>query len=407
MKTRTIKSHSVKKCVLEPLEARCLMSASVSPAADLTELSSNTALIAVAPNLTQMLPIGTITASDAPAFPPAPVLESAYFPPATSPQSKSLIAQGTFSAAADSSYTLTFTTTVISALGPPGTMTSDLARFLVIGSLKIKTDANGHAAFLATLNDLPIENITNVSATATDASGNVSAASAEMTVGSLQPLNLKQALVIQMYQTLLNRGIDPTGLASWTYLLDTGSTAQQVATGIISSSEYRTDVVQGLYQKLLHRAADPSGLNTFTQLLQTNGGSAEQVAALIAGSAEYFQQRAGGTNDGFLNAIYHDALGRTLDPTGQAFFTQQFANGLTTTAAATIIYASHEYTGDLIKTDYQTLLNRAADSTGLGYWAAQHAAGQTDSQIAAGFLSSDEFRSHIPLLLVNHGPTPA
>src|SRR5262249_22322526 len=127
-----------------------------------------------------------------------------------------------------------------------------------------------------------------------------------------------QLYVIQIYQSLLNRLPDNFGLVYWSSLLDQGTSPSAVVELIERGLEYRTDVVQGIYQTLLHRPADALGLNVFTGLLGA-GGTVEQVQAAIAGSAEYFQTRAGGQTSGFFAALYADALNRAVDPQGQAF----------------------------------------------------------------------------------------
>ena len=130
-----------------------------------------------------------------------------------------------------------------------------------------------------------------------------------------------QLFVLQVYQNMLGRTADAGGLTNWTYLLDQGISRSTVVADIEQGLEYRTDEVEAIYQKMLLRPADPDGLSTFTTLL-ANGGTLEQVEVAIAGSPEYFQTRGGGQMTGFLNALYMDALGRAVDPTGQAVFGQ-------------------------------------------------------------------------------------
>src|SRR5262245_12161852 len=103
--------------------------------------------------------------------------------------------------------------------------------------------------------------------------------------------------------------------------LDQGMTRTQVVAAIEQSMEFQTNVVQKGYQQFLHRAADQAGLNFWVNFLQ-QGHTVEQMEAGLAGSPEYFQNRGGGTNAGFLAALYQDALGRTIDAGGQAAFTQ-------------------------------------------------------------------------------------
>jgi uncharacterized protein (TIGR03118 family) len=196
--------------------------------------------------------------------------------------------------------------------------------------------------------------------------------------------------VDQVYQDLLNRQADAAGLAFWTGALDQGATRSQVVAGIESSTEYETDQVQNAYQQFLHRAADPAGVTFWVNFLQ-QGNTVEQMDAGIVSSQEYVQNRGGGTNTGFLTALFQDALGRSLDSNAQTVFTQQFAAGATFNEVATEVFSSTEFQQDLVKSDYQQLLNRAADTTGLNFYVATLQQGATDQQIAAIIAGSDEF----------------
>src|SRR5207302_6680064 len=139
----------------------------------------------------------------------------------------------------------------------------------------------------------------NVNASATPLSENITSANT--------------AFVQQAYVDLLHRSADPGGLIAWVNALDSGSlTRTQVSMGIEGSQEFRGVEVQGLYERFLHRSADPAGLGGGVSFLM-NGGSIEQLEAILIGSTEYFQTRAGGTNDGFLNALYEDVLHRPID----------------------------------------------------------------------------------------------
>lgn len=90
-----------------------------------------------------------------------------------------------------------------------------------------------------------------------------------------------------LYEAALGRPIDPTALAFWEFSLSFGLTRTQVAGKVLSSQEYRQDVVQQAYLQLLARAADPDGLNGWLSLLNS-GGTDQLVYSGIAGSQEYF-----------------------------------------------------------------------------------------------------------------------
>jgi len=211
--------------------------------------------------------------------------------------------------------------------------------------------------------------------------------------GSLQPTvpgGANARFVDLLYQDFLNRQADPAGLAFWTSQMDNGMSRAQVAAGIQSSLEFQTITVQSAYQQFLQRAADPAGIAFWTNFLQ-QGHTVEQLDAGIVGSAEYFQTRGGGTDSGFLTALYQDALGRAVDPAGQNFFAPQLAGGVTRTQVAGEVFASAEFGQDLVTSDYRQLLNRSPDNAGLAFFTNALASGLTDQQITALMAGSDEF----------------
>jgi hypothetical protein len=163
-----------------------------------------------------------------------------------------------------------------------------------------------------------------------------------------------------------------------------------VALDIEQSLEYRQDEVQALYAHYLYRNADPAGLAAFANLL-THGGTAEQVAADIVSSPEYYQLRGGGTNAGFLAALYQDALGRNIDPSGQSNLTRALAAGASKRDIASAIFASLEYRQDLVQGYFHSILVRSADQAGLGIFADALADGVTDEAIMANIFGSAEF----------------
>jgi uncharacterized protein (TIGR03118 family) len=213
-------------------------------------------------------------------------------------------------------------------------------------------------------------------------------------LGALQPLTQNQRFVGQVYQDLLRRSVDATGLTAWTSLLNQGMSRDQVVQDIESSLEFRTDQVTAIYNQFLHRGVDPSGLATFTNLL-ASGGTVEQVEALVVGSAEYFQNRGGGTNTGFLSALYQDGLNRAVDPIGQAVFGMALANGVTPGQVAAAVFGSLEFLQDTVQGFYQNLLHRAADPTGLNAFVSALQSGATDQQVIAAIAGSSEFFANV------------
>src|SRR5207244_301 len=158
------------------------------------------------------------------------------------------------------------------------------------------------------------------------------------------------------------RPVDSVGLAGWSGMLDQGTSRDQVVLAIEASSEYATHTVNALYAQYLHRAADPSGLSTFVHFLQS-GGTDEQVIDFLVSSPEFLQ--AHDTVDGFLDALYQDALNRAVDPSGRAGWAQAFAGGASFAQVAAAILASPEYRQDLVTGAYELFLRRQPDPGGL------------------------------------------
>jgi hypothetical protein len=199
------------------------------------------------------------------------------------------------------------------------------------------------------------------------------------------------AFVSQAYQDLLGRAASPGEAAPWVGELVAGQlTRAQVAQEIESSPEYRTAEVQQVYARFLHRAAEPAGLSGWVAFLQA-GGTREQLEAGVAGSPEYFQVRGGGTTDGFLAALYQDALGRGVDTTGQAGWESLLASGATPAQVAAGVFASPEFLQDMVQGYYQSFLHRSGGPAEVDAWTGLLQQGLTDDQVIAAFVGSEEY----------------
>src|SRR5437879_11659321 len=67
-----------------------------------------------------------------------------------------------------------------------------------------------------------------------------------------------------IYQDVLGRPPDESGLSQWTKLLDDGTSATAVALAVVQSHEAHGNFVLQQYVHFLARAADPLGQQTFT-----------------------------------------------------------------------------------------------------------------------------------------------
>jgi hypothetical protein len=191
----------------------------------------------------------------------------------------------------------------------------------------------------------------------------------------------------QAYRDLLHRDPDPGGLAAWEAALNAGQTRTQVAGGIISSLEYRSDLVQGWYTKFLGRSPSMVEVTFWAGVLRTK--SIEQVAANILGSSEYYS-RSGGTAQGFLSALYRDLLGRPIDSQGSAAWSSDLSR-MSRTQVALDIEDSVEYRTDELVGWFASYLHRQPAGSEISAWLKVMEGGAGAGQVIATIIGSQEY----------------
>jgi hypothetical protein len=180
---------------------------------------------------------------------------------------------------------------------------------------------------------------------------------------------LNQVLVEENYLIFLSRTADSGGLTYWSTRLNNGASPNSVGLGIANSTESATDFITSSYQNFLGRAPEQAGLTFWLGQLQS-GVTPPRVQADILGSSEFFAN-AGSTNQGFLTALYQDVLFRAPDSSGNTFWLNALASGVSRTTVAYDFVTSQEAAVDrLTDVAYESILGRAPDSAGLSFWAA-------------------------------------
>lgn len=196
----------------------------------------------------------------------------------------------------------------------------------------------------------------------------------------------------QVYQDLLGRDVDPDGLTFWATFLDQGRTRDEMVLFIQTSHEYREKIVKDMYRTFLRREADVDGLAHHVALLEF-GFRVEFVQASILGSVEYFDRQGGGTDEGYLNALYRDVLHRAIDAQGRQTFLTSLAGGSTRKDVADTIFGSLEYERDFVEAQYPRFLRREGDFNGLSYFLALYRSGFRQDDIIALIAGSQEYYS--------------
>ena len=196
--------------------------------------------------------------------------------------------------------------------------------------------------------------------------------------------------VAALYQDLLGRPIDVVGRQQLIGLLDAGQSRAQAAQAVLTSAEYRNRLVQELYHDLLGRDADPGELSGGRGLLMA-GAMVEQYISTLAASPEYFAGHGGGSNGGFVTALYHDLLGRTPDAGALSQLQSQLDAGKPRGDVATAILSSSEYFQRLVSRFFQTYLGRAADAGAANGFVDSLRHGASRETVQAAILASPEY----------------
>lgn len=172
-----------------------------------------------------------------------------------------------------------------------------------------------------------------------------------------------EQFVNRLYQDLLFRNAEPTGLAHWSNLLDQGVSRRGIALGILASTEQLHHAVDQLYRATVHRSATLVELDTGSAAL-LRGIRFEQLQAQVLGSEEYYQTRSGGSSLGFLKAVYRDLFDRDLDA-GVAPLALRLVRGASRAGIVNELVNGPEAAATHVEKAYERFLNRPADAAGL------------------------------------------
>jgi SpoIID/LytB domain protein len=200
------------------------------------------------------------------------------------------------------------------------------------------------------------------------------------------------SFVVAAFQLFLQRSPTIEERVDWTRQLNAGVDKQTFTQQLASSAEWAGVMIVDLYETVLDRPADEAG-RAYWLGQMANGLRFEAVAAHFYGAPEYFQ-RAGGTSEGFVSALYTDILGRAADNDGRNYWAGRLDRDIDTpNQVAAGFYASPESRRDRVTQLYRDVLGRDPDPAGLGYWASRLLL-VDDVQLAALLGSSLEFFSN-------------
>ncbi|MCC6418523.1 MAG: DUF4214 domain-containing protein [Gemmataceae bacterium] len=188
-----------------------------------------------------------------------------------------------------------------------------------------------------------------------------------------------------LFHQYLGRDPGGDGRAYWDGQMEAGASRADVARGILRSPEGNGVEVQRLYQRMLGRPAD-EGAGWFWNVLQS-GGSTKDAQVLLSSSDE-FLQRAGGTNEKWLDAMYANLLGRAPDAADRDYWLGTMANGASRFDVAQAIRRSPEAATASAVGAYTRILGYAPDQGGKEWWTLPQLQGMSVEEMEAQIAGS-------------------
>ncbi|NDW01300.1 DUF4214 domain-containing protein [Salipiger sp. PrR002] len=234
--------------------------------------------------------------------------------------------------------------------------------------------------------------------------------------------------IYRLYQATLGRAPDITGHVNWTTRIAMNEVAlEDIATGFVASPEFQSrygdldteGFVTLLYNNVLGRAPDATGLANWSARLEA-GTSREQVVLGFSNSAEFQRgtkaeatrfaidsDPASWSDDVF--RLYQATLDRAPDLAGFENWSERLSEGRPLLAVIDGFVKSAEFQatyGDLdtegfVTLLYNNVLDRDPDAAGLENWSARLEAGASRSEVVMGFSQSAEFTAATAPALTN------
>ena len=190
---------------------------------------------------------------------------------------------------------------------------------------------------------------------------------------------------------LLARDASETELQKVGYDAARGTSRNGYTGTQLKSLEERNQLVTEAFQHYLGRPVDSSGKAYWAKKLLTI--SLPEFHARLVGSDEVFR-KAGGTNAAFVAALYPLVHGRTVDPSGAAYWTKQLDKGLSRIGLARMLLLSHESAQRTVVQAFQAFLQRDPDPSGKAHWTGVLERGADPRDLWQSLMLSNEYDRH-------------
>jgi hypothetical protein len=224
-------------------------------------------------------------------------------------------------------------------------------------------------------------------------------------------LSYQASIVDKLYNQVLGRSADASGLQFWTTQIMGGASYGVVAQGIFESDERLNAIIAGgqlgsitypgYYPQYLLRPADPAGLAYWKGIWKQDGGPDNVIAGMI-GSPEFFasagQQHPNlPPNGAWVTALYERLLNREPEPAGYLHWTNALDNGILTRQQVVLGFVdSTENFTNLVNGFFQQYLQRSPSPTELNAYVAEFQAGASQRDVQIAIIDLPEYANTPP-----------
>jgi hypothetical protein len=209
-----------------------------------------------------------------------------------------------------------------------------------------------------------------------------------------------RAVVRAMYEDILGRGVDASGLDAWSTQLVDGRSEGDLVRMLTRSEEYIRLRIAKAYREVLGREPDAHGAQQWFLRIRSGGATVDDVQRRFYDSVEFYHQ-GGGTPNGYIALVYRTVLLRLPSSTELSYWTGVMARS-GRGAAVDGIWFSLEAAKVRAGGYYRVFLQREPDAGGVETWAnvlLRHGEGA----VRVGIAGSAEYRN---LAQVRFPPSP-
>jgi hypothetical protein len=197
-----------------------------------------------------------------------------------------------------------------------------------------------------------------------------------------------ESFVVADYTDVLGRTPSDSEIAYWTRLLGAGMPRSRVAELFITSEEYRALSVTRAYADVFGRAPDANGFDHWMARLRAGVVQPDDVHRTFLYYPEFYLVQGGGTDRGYVEALYRDILGREADEEGAVHWTNRLHQGRPWLVDQ--LWFAPETFRHRVSDAFVTFLGRAPSPSEIESWSA-YAYRHGLTGLRSGLMSSEEY----------------